>query len=268
MLRPRNSDYRECRKCGGPTSYWASVSPSPSVEIVCAKCGAYVLWLDPAGRVVAITEGHKNEGASVERLSERSVSNGEEQSVRQLKESDLSRQGTNPTNNLLVDFTSKQDNSVYKSIPAYYDSPKTISKKEKYVSISFEKDGSDAWPVSKNRYNVVPFSRNQSLETEQRDPGRIASQFGYLFNIESDTSDEERRKLLQHEKSMRNKRVLDENQAFRLTREPGDKAPLANTLVTCPRCGTLFQVDRTNVPEGHQVVRCSRCEHQWHQRIS
>lgn len=268
MLRPRNSDYRKCCSCGGPTSYWASLSPSPSVRIDCAECGAYVLWLDASGCVIARTGRDRNEGSSVERLGERSNSSDEKRSVGQSKNSNLMCQGTNPSINPPSDCTNKPDVSASQSYSAYFDSSDTSNIKEEDDPISFEKDDADASPLSRKRSNVVPFSRNKSLESERRDQGSALSQFGNSVRMKSNTPDNDRRKLLNHATATQYKHLRDENQTCNLFRESSVKTPVAKTLVTCPRCGTLFQVDRTGVPEGRQVIRCSRCEHQWHQRIS
>jgi predicted Zn finger-like uncharacterized protein len=268
MLRPRNSDYRKCCSCGGPTSYWASLTPSPSVRIVCAQCGAYVLWLDASGCIIERAGRDRKEGSSVERLRERSSSSDEERSVRQSKNTNLLRQETNASINPLSDYTKKLDASASQSCFDYFDSSETINRREEDAPISFHKDDADASPLSRNRSNVVPFKRNNSLEPKRCDPGSVLSHFGDLVGMKSDPSDDDRRKLLHHATATRNKRRRDENQDCKLIRGSSAQAPLAKTLVTCPRCGTLFQVDRSGIPEGHQLIRCSRCEHQWHQRIS
>ena len=261
MLRPRNCDYQKCRSCGGPTSYWASVSPTPSVKITCAKCGAYLLRLDYAGYIIGPTEDHRDEGCSFERLRIRSLSSDEHQLIQQSK-------ATDPSTNPLFDFKRRQDDMACQSIPAYVDSLETINNDEKGVAMSSEKDGSVASSLSKNGSNVELFSRDQSRGPKPFDPGSDLSNSGYVVSLKRGIPDNNPRKLSKSRTAKRNIPLRYENQARNLIREPCGKTPLARTIVTCPRCGTLFQLDRSGIPEGHQLIRCSRCEHQWHQRIS
>ena len=40
----------------------------------------------------------------------------------------------------------------------------------------------------------------------------------------------------------------------------------AHMIISCPSCGTRYQVDEAKFPPQGRMVRCAKCSNSWHQR--
>lgn len=55
--------------------------------------------------------------------------------------------------------------------------------------------------------------------------------------------------------------------AFRALQRLGERKEPGKILIKCPACGTTYRVRAEEAARNDREVRCSRCEHQWTQRI-